>query len=375
MLKGFYLTLLVGPVVAAPAPKALVDSLTSVQVTNSAGSRSGFQLTFTLSINSPLHTYFLLSGGGMVPLFRVIIVVTVNGTPSVLIDGVMTNFQVAPSNEPGMSTLTVTGEDLSAVMDWIDFTGIPYPALPAEARVALIVAKYAMFGLIPLVVPSILIDVPIPVEEIPRHQGTDLEYVKKLADDVGYVFFVAPGPVPGSSFAYWGPDLKIGEPQPALNTNMDASTNVESLSFTFDSQQKTLPVLFIQNLLTKVPIPIPVPDVTPLNPPLGLVPPIPRRLEFIEGTAALSPIQAALIGLAKASKSSDAVSGSGSLDVLYYGQPLKARGLVGVRGAGPAFDGLHYVTSVTHNIKRGEYKQSFSLVRNGLVSTLPRVPV
>ena len=40
-----------------------------------------------------------------------------------------------------------------------------------------------------------------------------------------------------------------------------------------------------------------------------------------------------------------------------------------------AFDGLYYVSSVTHNIRRGEYKQSFTLARNGLVSTLPQVPV
>jgi hypothetical protein len=39
-----------------------------------------------------------------------------------------------------------------------------------------------------------------------------------------------------------------------------------------------------------------------------------------------------------------------------------------------AFDGLYYVKSVTHNIKRGEYKQSFELGRNGLISTLPKVP-
>jgi hypothetical protein len=70
----------------------------------------------------------------------------------------------------------------------------------------------------------------------------------------------------------------------------------------------------------------------------------------------------------------EAVTGEGSLDVLRYGRSLKARQLVGVRGAGLAFDGLYYVKSVTHNIKRGEYKQSFKLVRNGLISTLPKVP-
>jgi hypothetical protein len=78
--------------------------------------------------------------------------------------------------------------------------------------------------------------------------------------------------------------------------------------------------------------------------------------------------------LAYGAQHSDAVSGTGSLDALRYGRVLKARQLVGVRGAGEAFDGLYYVKGVTHKIKRGEYKQSFSLTRNGLISTTPRVP-
>ena len=57
------------------------------------------------------------------------------------------------------------------------------------------------------------------------------------------------------------------------------------------------------------------------------------------------------------------------------GDVLRARSLVGVRGAGLAFDGLYYVSEVTHRIQRGEYKQDFKLVRNGLISTLPEVPV
>ena len=68
------------------------------------------------------------------------------------------------------------------------------------------------------------------------------------------------------------------------------------------------------------------------------------------------------------------MTANGSLDVLRYGRVLKARKLVGVRGAGAAFDGLYYVKSVTHNIKRGEYKQSFTLSRNGLLSTFQTVP-
>ena len=53
---------------------------------------------------------------------------------------------------------------------------------------------------------------------------------------------------------------------------------------------------------------------------------------------------------------------------------LRSRALVGVRGAGEAFDGLHYVSSVTSTLKRGEFTQSFSLARNALLSTVPTVP-
>jgi hypothetical protein len=374
MNKGIHLTLLIGPAIPVPVPQSVLDALTSLTVTTTSGQASGFQLTFTVNNQSPLQTLFLLSGGAQIPLVRVIIVVTINGSSEVLMDGVMTNHEVSPGREAGQSTLTISGEDLTAVMNYIDFSGMPFPAMPPEARVLLILAKYAMFGIIPLVIPSVLIDIPIPTDRIPIQQGKDLEYIKSLADEVGYVFYLDPGPSPGTSVAYWGPEIKVGAPQPALNTNMDAHTNVESLSFNFNADSKMLPIVFIQNPQTKVPIGIPIPDITPLNPPLGLIAPLPKNIQPITETAKYSPIRGALIGLAKAAKSADGVSGSGTLDVLRYGRVLKARKLVGVRGAGPAFDGLYYVQSVTHSIKRGEYKQNFTLGRNGLLSTVSTVP-
>jgi len=374
MNKGIHLTLMIGPVVPVPVPQSVLDALTSLTVTTTSGQASGFQLTFTVSKRSPLQTLFLLSAGAQIPLVRVIIVVTINGTSEVLMDGVMTNHEVSAGREAGQSILTISGEDLTAVMNYIDFSGMPFPAMPPEARVLLILAKYAMFGIIPLVIPSVLIDIPIPTDRIPIQQGKDLEYIKSLADEVGYVFYLEPGPIPGTSVAYWGPEIKVGAPQPALNTNMDAHTNVESLGFNFNADSKMLPIVFIQNPQTKVPIGIPIPDITPLNPPLGLIAPLPKHVQPITETAKYSPIRGALIGLAKAAKSADGVSGSGTLDVLRYGRVLKARKLVGVRGAGPAFDGLYYVQSVTHSIKRGEYKQNFTLGRNGLLSTVSTVP-
>ena len=374
MLKGIFLTLLVGPTVPVPVPQEVVDALTGVQVTVAAGQRSGFQLTFTLTNKSPLQTAFLLMAG-QTPLLRVIIVVTINGLPQVLMDGVLTHTEVNPGAKPGQSALTVTGEDLTRVMDLQDLSGIIlFPAMPLEARVALIIAKYAVYGIIPLVIPSLFTDVPIPVERIPAQQGTDLKYIEQLASQVGHVFYIDPGPVPGTNTAYWGPEIKFGVPQPALNFDMDAYTNVESLNFSFKSTEYTLPIVFIQNQLTHVPIPIPIPPINPLQPPLGAIPPLPTSVTVLRDTAKLSPMQAISRGLKVAGQAQDAVTGTGTLDVLRYGRLLQARKLVGVRGAGTAYDGLYYVKSVTTNLKRNEIKQTFNLTRNGLVSITPVVP-
>jgi hypothetical protein len=379
LAKGIQLTLLMGPVVPVPAPRVVMDALDSVEVRTAAGADSGFQLSFQFGSKSELNTIFLIAGaqstGPATPPLRVMLIVTLNGTPQPLFDGVMTNVQVQAGSNGAPGTVTVTGEDLTKAMDMLDLSGLPFPALPIEARVALLCAKYAPFGIIPLVIPALFPDVPIPVDKIPAQQGTDLQYIRQLADEVGYVFYIEPGPTPGTNIAYFGPEIKVGVPQPALNVDMDALTNVESLSFSFDPTKGVLPVVFIQNQLTRVPIPIPIPNINPLQPPLGALPTPIANLTVLKDTAKMNPMQAISMGLAEAKKSQDAVSANGSLDVLRYGRVLKARQLVGVRGAGVAYDGLYYVESVTSTLKRGEFKQSFRLTRNGLVSITPRVPV
>ena len=201
-IQNIQLTLLIGPTVPIPAPRPVMQALQSVEVTTTVGSPSGFQLSFVLSNRSPLHTVFLIAANAVPLALRVILVATINGTPTVLSDGIITRQEIAPA-QGGFSTLTITGEDLTTVMDRQQFNGIPYPAMPAEARVALILAKYAVFGMIPLVIPSIFQDIPIPTERIPSHEGTDLAYINRLAADVGHTFYIDPGPLPGMTTAYW----------------------------------------------------------------------------------------------------------------------------------------------------------------------------
>jgi hypothetical protein len=376
MLGSIKLSLLMGTV-PAPVPNAVVEALSSVKVDLGSGNtQSGFELTFDVPLRSKVYALFLgvgVVGAGGVPFMRVVLIVTIQGRSVPIIDGVATDIEAQPT-DGGNAKLTIKGKDLTALMDVAELAGVPYPATPPSVRVLGILAKYMAFGVIPQVIPAVIDEPPLPTERIPLHKGTDYQYIQHLAKEAGYVFYMEAGPTPGLSTAYWGPEIRIGFPQPALTTGMDALTNVDQISFNFDREAKSIPVVFLVEPQSHLNIGIPIPDITPMNPPLGIVPPLPPKVEHLSDTGHLTPGLAIMRGLAYAAQHSDSVFGSGTLDVAKYGRVLKSRQLVGVRGAGLPYDGLYYVKSVTHDIQRGAYKQSFKLARNGLFSTLPVVP-
>lgn len=373
MLKGLHLTLMVGPMVPRAASYEVVEALTSVEARVETGKASTFQLQFQVGKRTKLDDTFMLSGSGVPNIIRIVVIATVQGNPSVLIDGVMTNHQYTPAMR-GNSLLTVTGEDLTKLMDMKDQSGFPFPAMPGFVRVGMLLAKYGPLGITPKVVPNVSSFVQNPLAMIPRQQGTDLSYIRYLASLAGYEFFVEPLSTPGKNIAYWGPAIKFGQPQPTLTTNSDAHTNVESLNVVCDPHEQVTPVVTIQDPISKMNIPIPIGDISAINPKLGKTATRPSQFALVSNVAKLNYAEALERGLAIAAKSADLIRATGTLDVSRYGRILQARKLVGVRGVGQAFDGVYYVDQVTHKIKRGEFKQEFSLTRNALGSQSSKVP-
>jgi hypothetical protein len=375
MLQGIHLMLMIGPLLPVPAPKVVVDAVQSVQVT-SGKDKSGFQITFAVSKKSPLLTTMLPTGYFDPMSTRVVIAVTLGGMPHVLMDGIVTRQELTPSSEPGQSTLTITGEDLSVLMDIVELK-IPFPQLDDTLQAYAALAPYAAFGIVPVVIPSFIPDLKIATDGWDSMTGTHLQHLKMLAKANGFVFYIEPGPLPGQSIAYMGPDIRIPVPQPALSINMDAHTNVDSMSFSLDGLAKeTMVVTILDPITKKIPIPLPIPSVSIFKPPLGARPTPPAKIKFTNDKAGEDVQRALKTVLGRLLKgSANAITVSGSLDVLRYGHVLRSKALVGVRGAGMAYDGLYYVDSVTHNLKRGEFKQSFQLSRDGLISIAPKVPV
>ncbi|MFC9424398.1 MULTISPECIES: hypothetical protein [unclassified Streptomyces] len=361
-----HLSLYMGPQLTRPVPAEVTEALLSAQITTTAGERSGFQIAFDLTKTGVINRR-LLPEGFFDPRTRVIVTAAVKGVATVLLDGLIVRQEVGASNQPGQTTLTVTGEDLTLLMDLEERTD-RYPNLAPSQRVERILAKYADYGIDTRIIREQVQQPPREQWRVDYQTGTDLQYVNDLAKANGFTFYLEPGPRPGRSVAFWGPEQRIGQRQHALNVNMDNNSTVDQLTFAYDGTAREEPQARVQNPRTRDITLLAQPDISPLRPPLGRRATPALKRKTLSGTAKKDQGQAEAEALARAATSADAISGSGSLDVNRHGYILRPRELVGVRGAGVTYDGDYYVKSVTHNLRPGSYQQNFTISREGLIA-------
>lgn len=378
MSLGIHLTLLIGPTIPVPAPPTLALALASAEVTHNDEGRSGFQLTFNTGRTgvSDIFDYPLLTNPLLRPFNRVILLVTFGFIPQVLIDGIITNQQFQPAREGGTATLTLTGQDVSIMMDREEKSA-EHIALTDNLIVTKILFNYFQYVPLQVVIPPVALDPALPIERTPTQQGTDYQFITALAARYGYVFYVIPGPVPGSNTAYWGPPKRVDTPQAAITLDMGVNTNAEEINFHYDAAAPTMVEGSVRD--RRLGQTLPVMTFASTRPPLVTQPAWlvnmtnNRRQQFRE--SGLDVVQAYGRAQGTTDASTDVLRAEGTLDAVRYGNLLMPRGLVGVRGTGYNHDGLYYVKSVTHNISIGEYKQRFTLTREGMGSITPILPV
>jgi len=375
-LSRISMTLMIGPEIPVPAPQFVTEALEAVRVSHNDHGPSGFKLEFKADRTSKyLPDYQLLLSRVVSAGNRVVVMVNLGSAPRVLMDGIISHLELSHSKQAGGSTISVTGEDISLKMDLTEKTQ-GKPGMGHFEIVDTILAGYARYGVIPMVIPTSTNLASNPLENVPQQYATDRAYINQLAQLHGNVFLVRPGPAPLTNIAYWGPPPRVGVPSPTLTVDMGQGTNVESINFTFDGLAPTLFQGVDQDRDSEQDVPIATE--TSLRLPLAAE----SALLFersLARTQIVNTPQGAVDTLAYVQgltdKSTDnVVTGQGQVDTLRYGAIMDVPGLVAVRGCGISFDGLYYVGSVTHELRRGQYNQQFTLSREGLVSTLPVVP-
>src|SRR6516162_2411814 len=177
-LLGIRLILWLGKAIPTPAPYAVMRALTHVKVINEGEGNDGFQMTFTLGKDTVVD-YGLVLGGALDPDTRVSIALLIGASLEPLINGVIYHHQVVPSNEPGMSRLTVTGRDVSVLLD-LEEKNDQYKNQPDFVIVNRVLANYATDGVLPPYLVTPTADVPLELFRVPRQHETDLALLRRL---------------------------------------------------------------------------------------------------------------------------------------------------------------------------------------------------
>ena len=394
-ITSVQLNVLLGSSHPAPAPAEVMEALIAVEVNRGQEAPSGFQMTFNAARLSTGQDYGLVASQLLKPWNRVVLSVAVNGISKVIMDGFITRQELTPGTSPNSSTLTVTGEDISVKMNLFELS-LEYPAMGDFLIAEVVLAKYLLLGVIPEVIPT-LTDI-IPFEYVPQQNCTDLCYLQQLAQRNGYVFYIKPSDNL-TNYAYWGPPVRSGQPQPALTVDSGPLTNVNSLSFAYDALAPTLVYGLVLETMIDPYVPLPVLATSSTRtPPLAADPALSDSIAGIipdpigaisdafslttRGTLFQGPGlqwgQSETLAQAMLDLSVDkVVTVQGEIDVTRYEGILSFPGVVGVRGAGLTYDGLYAVDSVSHKItsRSGDwnYKQSFTLTREGTGTTVQEV--
>jgi hypothetical protein len=347
----------------APLPAPFVQALKQIEVETAVGQASVLRLHFELSRNSWGDLDVVAFD-----LFRPLVPLTIRvsaglGLPQVLINAYVRDARLEASNTPGASRLEVVALDaLGSIMAHIQqpFT---WPNSPDSVVAAAIFGRYA-------IVPTVFPTPPMRtnLDTTTNQRDYDATYLFQLARRNNYELYIQPDPLVGRDFGHFHPPLINVPPQGVLSIDFGTQTNLNSFQVSNDMLAPTAVTAVSSDPRTRAPIPAIA--MASVEPPMGLEPALnrilPPPIERPAGTDAASPAEMQAQALARASRSSRAISANGEIDGLKYNRPLLVGLPVLVRGPGRQHSGLYYVNSVTHRITRDDYTQSFSAWRNAV---------
>jgi hypothetical protein len=383
MLGGVTYTVLMG-LPPLPMPPPLVSALQKIEVETSTEMASVFRLRFGIS-QTMFGDWDLLMPQYEELFFRPMTPVQIRvkvgiEIPKAIINGYITNQTVFYDDEGGASAMEISGMDATLLMN-LQEKVIPWP-LPDDGAIA--AAVFAQHAIIPIVSPSLPFN--LDPTDMTVQRGTDIRFLRRLAQRNGFECYVQPQPQTGLDMGYFGPPTNIpGLQQAVLNVKMGSQTNVSEFKIRYDMARPTMAVSAGIDVMTRAPslavsiapsvTPPPTGGLYPWGAPMGLQNATLRAVAGTHPPPIVLPAQTgqmafpglAIVNQAIANRSSWAVVAEGlagaDVGVLSVGGP------VNIRGAGFAFNGAYYVTRVTHTFDCGAYSQRFEARRNAIDMT------
>lgn len=357
-----------------PVSGELLELLESVSVTESDGTMTSFVLSFKVGWDREKGNDFQwVISDVFRPLGRIVLAVFINGTPTVLVDGLINSFSHQPDMKQGGTTLTVQGGDLSIILDNTKRDTASSRCLTGDLDSVLQELLSGEHLLQQYGVEVKIADFSTSHTPNSKYnmQSTLRQDLEQLALHMAFEYRLTPGDEIGKSLLYIGPRESLDLTLPPITLNAGPESNATPGQFSYSG---TTAYQAISASQISVDGTQPGQLQTPQHVGLAANPANNVQGGVLGRTVTALPGENNAQTKARLNREyAETVTGSCTVDTFRYGRVIRCRAKVDIRGAGHAWDGTYRVSSVTHTLGKGHYQQSVGLAREGLGPIKPRV--
>jgi hypothetical protein len=378
MLGGITITLLFG-MPLMPAPAALLNAMQRIEIETSTELASTFRLRFGMT-QSRGTDWDLVGQQYQDTLFRPFTPVQIRVKvgiefPQTIINGYVAGQQVLYDDVGGGSAIEITGMDATMLMNLQEKVA-PWSTTDSDIAAQI----FSQYGITPMVSPTLAS--LAENEGTTTQRGTDIRFLRRLAQRNGYDCFVVPDPRSGTDLGYFVPAANYpGAPAAVLNVRMGAATNVSEFKIRYDMTRPTAAAssgVDVQKrkrtdfTVTDAAIPPPFGNLYPFGAAMGRESTLHRA---VGQQPMIHPAETGQFTAPGLSAATQAIVNRSSWAVMAEGTVgpdvgvLRPGSTVNVRGVGLFFNGSYYVTRVNHTIETDSYVQKFEAQRNAVKMT------
>lgn len=354
MLKVSYALTIDG----TPASAELLAAVREIEVEDHAELADMLRLKLAVAVREDGAAWTVLDEQLFQRLTKLRIDVNVGSRRVPLIEAYVIETRSEFSDKPGESLLEVVAMDPTSLMNLEE----KVRAWPDMADSDIANTLFGEYGFTPQV------DQTQPTrQELDRtvmQRGTDIQFLRQLARRNGYEIYVELNSGSGQVEGHFHPPRNNEAPQGVLSVNLGTATNVNQFKANFDMLSPVTAEARNVEVGSQADQDADIDrQADELGEQAATQQDRPRRV-LIANTGLAETGELQTYTQAVVDQAAWAIRAEGELSTVTYGDVLRAKRPVNVRGVGRQFSGTYYVEKVLHRFSDDGHSQSFTLRRN-----------
>jgi phage protein D len=342
------------------APPEAVAALQRLEVEEHTSLASIMRLTFAIAV-APGGSRWTVVDDDLFPRLAQVSLSIKQGRndPEPVLTGYVIETRAVFGEEPGASTFDVLAMDASVLMN-LEEKVKAWPSMADSDIASSIFGDYDLSPVVDSSEPTRQEDDVVPIQ-----RGTDMQFLRWLAERNGYDLFVASGRN-GVEGHFHAPKLD-DPPQGVLTVGFGGASNVPALTITHEALRPTKAKAQQLAIESQEAQSAEVEKVSLAD--LGgksVLAADRQRETLVSRTGLVDTAELQTYAQGVVDRSSWAIRAEGELATDHYEGILRARKPVAVRGVGRTLSGTYLVERVLHAFTADGYRQQFTLRRNAL---------